>query len=430
VTPSNNPQADDPVPELPSPLRNPSFRNLLAISITVALGFGMIIPVLPNFARSFGVSLAAIGLVQFVFGLTRFGFGIVGGLVVDRFGDRASTITGLLIVSLSSYAAGLSQTFPQLVAARGFGGAGSALFVAGLMNRIIRIIEPAAMGRATGQFRSSFLVGIGVGPFLGGVVARFYGISAPFHFYATGLLIASVIAWWVMRDGAAVRAARRRSPIEALRAAAPLMRDPRYALALAATFVGWWAISGPAQTIGPVFASEELGFSQEVIGLAVTMLAVGEVAILLVAGRAADRFGRKAVLMPSLLITFVAVALLGQAEAAPWIYFPLMGLVGAGVASGGAAAGGLLADSIPEGGSGAAVGVNQMAGDLGYLLSPTFIGFLAEQRGFGFAYLVGGVPAAVVLLWCLRLPNYRAPLRRKPAPEAEAPEEPVGWEPP
>ena len=413
--------------QAPSPLRNPAFRNLLAISITVAIGFGMVIPVLPNFARSFGVSLAVIGLVQLVFGLTRFSFGLVGGLVVDRFGDRASVVAGLLIVALSSYAAGFSQSFGQLVAARGFGGAGSALFIAGLMNRIIRTIDPAAMGRATGQFRSSFLVGIGIGPFIGGVVAASFGIAAPFHFYATGLLVATVIAWFVMRGQAAERTAERRAPLEALRAAAPLMHDRRYVLALATTLVGWWALSGPAQVIGPVLAREELGFSTEVIGLAVTMLAVGEILILLVAGRAADRFGRKVVIAPSLVLTAVAVALLGQSTAAPWTYFPLMIGIGAGVAAGGAASGGLLADSIrarTSGGSGAAVGVNQMAGDLGYLLAPTVVGVIAESQGFGLAYIVGAIPAALVFLWSLALPNYQA--ERAAEPEAVEPGPAVG----
>ena len=48
----------------------------------------MVVPVLPLFAKSFGVGLAALGLVQLVFGTTRFAFGLVGGLVVDRYGER------------------------------------------------------------------------------------------------------------------------------------------------------------------------------------------------------------------------------------------------------------------------------------------------------------------------------------------------------
>jgi MFS transporter, DHA1 family, multidrug resistance protein len=420
------PTSDAAAKATPSPLSNPAFRKLLAISVTVAIGYGLVVPVLPNFARSFDVSLAAVGLVFFVFGLMRFAFGLVGGLVVDRFGDRFSVIAGLLIVSLSSYASGLATSFPQLVAARGFGGAGSALFIAGLMNRIIRTIEPEAMGRATGQFRSSFLVGISVGPLLGGLVARYFGAPATFHVYGTGLLIAAAIAFVVMAGQELDESAKRTSPLESLRAAAPLLRDPRYVLALAATFVGWWVLAGPAQTIGPVFAAEELDFTQFAIGVAVTLLSIGEVLVLFVAGSAADRLGRKAVLVPSLVVTALAVALLGQIEAAPWAYFPLMVAAGAGVAAGSTGAGGLLADSIRargaqvKGGSGAAVGVNQMAGDLGYLLAPTTVGFLAEIGGFSLAFIAAAAPAALLLAWTLTLPNYRAArsTREETPPEA------------
>lgn len=367
----------------------------------------MVIPVLPLYAESFGVTLAAIGLVQFVFGLTRFSFGIIGGLVVDRFGERACTIAGLLIVAASSYAAGFAGNFAELVLARGFGGVGSAFFINGLQNRILRIIEPEAMGRATGVFRSSFLIGIGAGPALGGLVANRFGLAAPFHFYATGLLVASVIAWFVMAEKRElVRSAEKRSPLDALRAARPLFSDTRYVVALLATLVGWWTISGPAQTVGPIFARSELGLSPDQIGFAVTMLAVGEVLILLVAGRAADRYGRRAVLVPSLAITAVATGMLGQiGETTAWAYYPLMIAIGGGIAAGGTAAGGLLADSIPRTGSGAAVGVNQMAGDLGYLTAPTAIGFISEKAGFGWGYIAGAIPAALVFLAALRLPG-------------------------
>lgn len=422
---------DEPTPDpAPSPLKRPEFRRLLAISITVALGFGMVIPVLPLYAESFGVSLAAIGLVQLVFGLTRFSFGLVGGLVVDRFGERASTMAGLLIVSLSSYAVGFATTFPQLVIARGFGGAGSALFIGGLMNRILRIIEPEAMGRATGAFRASFLVGIGAGPVLGGVVAARFGLTAPFHFYATGLIVATVIAYVVMGTRAAAGPIERKPPLEALRAAKPLLGDLRYVVALLATFVGWWTISGPGQIVGVVYAQNRLELSTDQIGVAITMLAVGEVSILWMAGRASDRYGRRSVLVPSLAVVALAAVLMGHIEGIPFAFFPLMVALGAGVAAGGTAAGGLLADAIPKEGSGAAVGVNQMAGDLGYLIAPSAIGAVAETPlDYEGAYMIGALPAVIVFFVALRLP--RPGPKPEPAPHDRdrhpvEPHEPVG----
>jgi len=373
----------------------------------VALGFGMLAPILPRYARSFEVTLAAIGLVYLVFGITRFAFGLVGGLVVDRFGDRACTMAGLLIVSASSYAAGFAVNFPQLVIARGLGGAGSAFFIAGLQNRILRIIEPEAMGRATGAFRSSFLVGIGAGPVMGGVIAERFGGALVFHIYATGLIVATVIAWRVMRGGERVEAAARRSPLEALAAARPLFHDKRYVTALLTTFVAWWTTAGPAQAVGVVFAEEQLGLSPSEIGVAITLVAVGEIAILFVAGRASDRYGRRTVLLPSLVLTGLATIAIGQIESMPWAFFPLMVVLGASLAAGSTASGGLMADAIPREGSGAAVGVSQMAGDLGFLTSPTVVGAIAGGPGYGFAYVAAALPAFAVLPFAIKLPKPR-----------------------
>ena len=407
--------------EPPSPWTVPEFRRLLPIGMTVAVGFSLVIPVLPAFARSFGVGLALVGLVQLVFGFNRFSFGIVGGLVVDRFGERFATVTGILVVAASSYASGFAQSFWQLVIARGIGGAGSALFIGGLMNRIIKIIPPRAMGRATGIWRSSFLIGAGIGPLIGGTLRDQLGNRAPFHIYATGLLLSATIAWFAMREKLTGKKAEKRSPLEALRAARPLFRDVRYTVALLATLVGWWTLSGPAQQIGTIFAEEQLGFSGTKIGMAFTLLSAAEIfVVLVIAGPAADRYGRRAVLVPSLVLTLGATIALGQVEAMSFLFFPLMALIGAGVAAGSAAAGGLLADSIPEGGSGTAVGVNQMAGDLGYMLAPSAIGAVAESRGYGAAYVVGALPAAIALVFSLRLPSHEVPPAREVvAPAAE-----------
>ncbi|HEX2295138.1 MAG TPA: MFS transporter, partial [Actinomycetota bacterium] len=247
----------------------------------------------------------------------------------------------------------------------------------------------------------------GLGPVFGGVIADRFGLAAPFHFYATGLIVSAAIAWVVMAGEQGIGEGARKSPVQALREAAPLFRDYRYTIALLATLVGWWTISGPAQVVGPIFAEDVLGLSEGQIGLAVTMLSVGEILILFVAGRAADKFGRRAVLVPSLAVAAVATALLGRIEATPLAYYPLMVALGAAIAAGGTAAGGLLADSIPRSGSGAAVGVNQMAGDLGYLTSPSAIGAVADSTSYRTAYLVGALPAAVAFLAALRLPKGR-----------------------
>ena len=82
-----------------------------------------------------------------------------------------------------------------------------------------------------------------------------------------------------------------------------------------------------------------------------------------------------------------------------------MALMGASIASISVAAGALLADAIPRGGSGAAVGLGQMAGDLGYLIAPVATGYAAETLGFGSAYVIAAIPAGLIFLMALRLPR-------------------------
>jgi MFS family permease len=413
-----------------SPLKNRQFVYILPIAVVVALGFGMITPILPDYARDFGVTLAAVGLVQALFGFTRFGSGLLAGLFVDRFGERRSTITGLLIVAASSYAAGFATNFPQLLIARGLGGGGSALFIAGLMNRILKLVEPQAMGRATGAFRSAFLVGGAGGPALGGIVGDRFGISAPFHFYATGLLISAVITYFAMPKHVAGADAPKRSPRDALRAARPLLKDLRYVVALLATLTSWWTLAGPGQTLAAIFAEDELGFSKSRIGFGITLIVVGELFVLLLMMWLADRVSRRALLIPSLLVAGIATVLIGQIDIdSRGAFYPVMIMMGMGVAAMSTASGGLLGDSVPREGSGAAVGVNQMAGDAGYILSQSAIPAVADAGGFPLAYGLSALPAAITIGVALKLPKETPASQEQRGPlDAEQPEphEPVG----
>ena len=70
-----------------------------------------------------------------------------------------------------------------------------------------------------------------------------------------------------------------------------------------------------------------------------------------------------------------------------------------------------------------AVGVNQMAGDLGYLIAPVAVGGLAQGTSFSFSYVAAAIPAALVFLASLTLPTAPASAqdpRKEPMPEPTA----------
>jgi MFS family permease len=217
-------------------------------------------------------------------------------------------------------------------------------------------------------------------------------------------------------------------------AAKPLLKDLRYVVALLATLTSWWTLAGPGQTLAAIFAEDELGFTKSQLGFGITLIAAGELVILIVAGRLSDRIGRRAVLIPALIVAGTATVMIGQIDATQrWAFYPVMIIMGMGVAAMSTASGGLLGDSVPREGSGAAIGVNQMAGDAGYIVSQSAIPAIADVGGFGVAYGVSALPAAVTLIAATRLPKEQptprgaaqAPRQAAAAPEP-GPQEPVG----
>ena len=101
---------------------------LVAASFFVAVGFGIVMPAIPVFAKSFGVNNAAIGLMVSAFAITRFASGLISGVLVDKFGERAVFSTGIFMVSTFTFMAGIAQSYEQLLVFRAAGGLGSSMF--------------------------------------------------------------------------------------------------------------------------------------------------------------------------------------------------------------------------------------------------------------------------------------------------------------
>ena len=152
---------------------------LITANVVVALGYGVVSPVLPQYARNFGVSISAATFVITAFSLMRLVSAPASGLFVQKFGERRVYVSGLLIVALSTGACAFAQTYWQLLLFRSLGGFGSAMFTVSSLGLMIRISPPDARGRVAGLFSSAFLVGSVGGPVLGSLTAGL-GLSAPF----------------------------------------------------------------------------------------------------------------------------------------------------------------------------------------------------------------------------------------------------------
>ena len=180
--------------------RSPLLRDLptevavlSAIAFFVSIGFGILAPAIPVFARSFGVSALEASAVISGMALSRFIMSPFSGMLANRFGERLVLSSGLFLVALTSFAAGLSQSYWELLFWRGITGIGSSMFTVSALSLLLRVSKPDQRGRAASAFQGGFLLGGVAGPAFGGIIVA-WSIRAPFYVYATTLLIASFVS--------------------------------------------------------------------------------------------------------------------------------------------------------------------------------------------------------------------------------------------
>src|SRR3954467_7590983 len=157
----------------------PEVTALVAVAFAVAVGFGIVAPAIPGFAREFGVSRAAAGGVISGFAFAPLAAGLLGGGLVELLGERRVLALGIGIVAVSSALAGAAQSYGQLLVLRGVGGVGSAMFTVSALSLLLGSVSSEQRGRASGLFTGGFLVGAIAGPAIGGLIAG-WSIRAPF----------------------------------------------------------------------------------------------------------------------------------------------------------------------------------------------------------------------------------------------------------
>ncbi|MGH3315645.1 MAG: MFS transporter, partial [Nocardioidaceae bacterium] len=182
------PRASNPFSLLPREV-----AVLAAVAFAVAVGYGIVAPAIPVFAREFGVGKTAAGGVISAFAFMRFVSALAGGRMVDRFGERVILTTGILIVAVSTGLAGIARSYEQLLVLRGVGGVGSAMFTVSAIALLFRVVGGTSRGRAGGLFQGGFLIGGLVGPLAGGALTEI-SLRLPFFVYAVSLLFAGGIA--------------------------------------------------------------------------------------------------------------------------------------------------------------------------------------------------------------------------------------------
>jgi MFS family permease len=392
------------MPVVPKPRRG-LFRDLprevailSSVSFTVALGFGIVAPGIPAFARQFGVSTAAAASVISAFALMRIIGALPAGRLVDRLGERKTMAAGIAIVAASSVLAGFSGSFGQLIVLRGIGGLGSAMFSVSTQTLLLRSVPSGLRGRASGLYTGGFLLGGISGPAIGGLVAA-WSPRAPFFIYGGMLLVPAAIAAIVLHDSPRLAGSQNVRAGRSLHEFAAVVRSSAYRAAAAANLADGFAVMGVRSAIVPLFVHDVLHESPTWTGLGFLVVAALNAATLLPGGKMADTLGRRPVIVAGCLASGGSMVLLAVL---PGLWGFLVALAALGLGSGlldvapsamiGDLLGGSRGGSGGNGQGGTVVASYQMAGDIGTVTGPVAVGSLVAV-----SYSAAFVVAAGVL---------------------------------
>lgn len=167
-------------------------RGFWVIWTTVAIdlvGFGIVLPILPQYAEKFGAGAAVIGVLSASFSLAQLVFAPVWGKLSDRIGRKPIIILSLCGTAIGSLVTGFAGALWLLFLGRIVDGiSGASVSVA--QASVADISPPGQRARYMGMIGAAFGVGFVAGPAIG-ALAALGGPKVPFFIAAA---IASVNA--------------------------------------------------------------------------------------------------------------------------------------------------------------------------------------------------------------------------------------------
>ena len=150
------------------------------------VGFGIVLPLLPTYAKDLGASPFMIGLITAIYSFMQFIFAPLWGKLSDHIGRRPVMLSSIFMASVSYLFFAHATTVLLLVLSRGLSGIGSAN-IAAAQAYITDVTDSENRSKAMGMLGAAFGLGFVIGPLLGGILKTNYGIEMV-GYVASGLI--------------------------------------------------------------------------------------------------------------------------------------------------------------------------------------------------------------------------------------------------
>src|SRR5688572_25480854 len=373
-----------------SPGSNGASLRSLGLSVYVptflfAVGQGAVIPVVALAARDEGASLAVAGFIVALRGIGILSFDVPAGWLVARFGEQRAMVfgTGLVIVALlgSAFSPGLYAfaAFTFLM------GCGWSVWLLARLSYVTDVMPVSLRGRALSTLGGINRVGNFVGPFLGAAAAIFLGLEGAYLVHlVTAVLAAGLLV--VLIRGETVYPA---TAHEHVNFTAVVREHSNVFLTAGVGVTAIGALRATRQGVLPLWG-DHIGLDDSAISLIFGISMGMEMLLFYPAGSVMDRWGRKAVALPCLVIMSLGMVLV-PLTGGFWAMVVVGLLIGFGNGLGSGIVMTLGADFSPAIGRAQFLGAWRLCGDVGTAGGPLLVAGATAALSLGAASVAMGV---------------------------------------
>ncbi|MEC8276843.1 MAG: MFS transporter [Myxococcota bacterium] len=389
-----------------------SMKPLLVAFFTMfldLLGFGIIIPIQPFYAESFGASATVVTLLGATYSIMQFFFASFWGRLSDRLGRRPIILFSVFISAMGHFCFALAPNLPLLFAARALAGFGNAnLGTAQAVVADVTTQENRAKGM--GLIGVAFGLGFLLGPAIGGVLGQ-YGPTIPL--FAAGILACLnwVFAFFLLPETKTTtsKASTRRILPVGLYTAAKAYPNAQNLLLISLLYTWGFALMEQDITLyiehiwvqpSPSMP-DDLRIKEAASLTAMFLVTIGLTAVVVqggLIGRLSKKVGEAKLIRTGVLIvasSLVLIPVIGQSgQFSFMLVLAVWMAIGSGILNPSKSA--LLSRSIPDDRQGEILGLNQSLSSLGRVLGPLMAGALFELNT-SVPFVIGA--AILTLAW-------------------------------
>jgi multidrug resistance protein len=348
---------------------------------TDTLLYYLLVPLLPAYARLYGLDQMGLGLLFGSYAAALLVGTFPLSRLVDRVGRREPMLVGLLGLFATTLLFAFARTYPLLILARVLQGlSATATWTAG-MALLADHFPREVRGRAMGTVFACANLGVLLGPPLSGWLSQQFGMRAPFLVAAGLALVDAVARITLLKDVPAVRDTRM--------GLGDLMRNRTIRIFAGAMAMGAGLLALLESTL-PLHFDRALRMAPTAIGLCFCAAAVTHMISSPMMGALSDRVGRRRVLVAGLGLATVCIPLPAFMPSV-WAAAGAMACIGVVTSLILAPASPAMADAVERMGSdsyGSVFGILNIAYALGMMAGPLLGSALVESLGLR-AALVG-----------------------------------------